>query len=79
MQDTQVWEMVGLWHYPFPGFFILAQFCLGFLVALVNLVNNSVFLYLSDEVPPASDGDSTPEGLFFLFLNDSFLISYYSH
>ncbi|KAI3752438.1 hypothetical protein L2E82_24470 [Cichorium intybus] len=60
-KDTQVWEMVGLWHYPFPGFFILAQFCLGFLVALVNLVNNSVFLYLSDEVPSTSDGDSTPE------------------
>lgn len=34
--------MVGLWHYPIPGFFLLAQFCLGILVALGNLVNNSV-------------------------------------
>ncbi|KAI7751565.1 hypothetical protein M8C21_021449, partial [Ambrosia artemisiifolia] len=52
--------MVGLWHYPFPGFFILAQFSLGILVALVNLVNNSVFLYISDEVHHTSNGDLTP-------------------
>ncbi|KAL3033579.1 hypothetical protein AAZX31_02G143700 [Glycine max] len=45
----KIWEMVGLWHYPIPGFFLLAQFCLGILVALGNLVNNSVFLCLSDE------------------------------
>ncbi|KAG6575882.1 Piezo-type mechanosensitive ion channel-like protein, partial [Cucurbita argyrosperma subsp. sororia] len=48
-KDMDVWEMVGLWHYPIPGFFLLAQFCLGILVALVNLVNNSVFLCVSDE------------------------------
>ncbi|XP_057423805.1 piezo-type mechanosensitive ion channel homolog isoform X2 [Lotus japonicus] len=48
-RDMKIWEMVGLWHYPIPGFFLLAQFCLGILVALGNLVNNSVFLYLSDE------------------------------
>ncbi|XP_057994460.1 piezo-type mechanosensitive ion channel homolog isoform X2 [Hevea brasiliensis] len=48
-KDMEIWEMVGLWHYPIPGFFLLAQFCLGILVALGNLVNNSVFLYLSDE------------------------------
>ncbi|KAI4301305.1 hypothetical protein L6164_034596 [Bauhinia variegata] len=48
-KDMKVWEMVGLWHYPIPGLFLLAQFCLGILVALGNLVNNSVFLYLSDE------------------------------
>ncbi|GMN48728.1 hypothetical protein TIFTF001_017898 [Ficus carica] len=53
-QDMEIWEMVGLWHYPIPGFFLLAQFCLGILVALGNLVNNSVFLCLSDE-----DGRST--------------------
>lgn len=54
--------MVGLWHYPIPGFFILAQFCLGVLVALGNLVNNSVFLYISDEDHEASNGDANHEG-----------------
>ncbi|KAI4329739.1 hypothetical protein MLD38_028089 [Melastoma candidum] len=49
-KDMGIWEMVGLWHYPIPGFFLLAQFCLGVLVALGNLVNNSVFLSLSDEI-----------------------------
>ncbi|KAG9157001.1 hypothetical protein Leryth_009041 [Lithospermum erythrorhizon] len=48
-KDMVIWETIGLWHYPIPGFFLLAQFCLGILVALGNLVNNSVFLYLSDE------------------------------
>ncbi|KAL0370555.1 UNVERIFIED_CONTAM: Piezo-type mechanosensitive ion channel [Sesamum angustifolium] len=48
-KDMEIWEMVGLWHYPIPGFFLLAQFCLGVLVALGNLVNNSVFLCLSNE------------------------------
>ncbi|KAL3849827.1 hypothetical protein ACJIZ3_011709 [Penstemon smallii] len=48
-KDMEIWEMVGLWHYPIPGFFLLAQFCLGILVALGNLVNNSVFLYASNE------------------------------
>nr|GMD20021.1 piezo-type mechanosensitive ion channel homolog isoform X1 [Ipomoea batatas] len=48
-KDMEIWEMVGLWHYPIPGFFLLAQFCLGILVAVGNLVNNSVFLCLSDE------------------------------
>ncbi|PWA92008.1 Piezo non-specific cation channel, R-Ras-binding domain protein [Artemisia annua] len=62
-KDTKVWEMVGLWHYSFPGFFILAQFFLGVLVALVNLVNNSVFLYISDEAQHTSSGDPPPEGL----------------
>ncbi|XP_043719119.1 piezo-type mechanosensitive ion channel homolog isoform X3 [Telopea speciosissima] len=47
-KDMEIWETVGLWHYPIPGFYLLAQFCLGILVALGNLVNNSVFLYLSD-------------------------------
>ncbi|CAK7340797.1 unnamed protein product [Dovyalis caffra] len=47
-KDMEIWETIGLWHYPIPGFYLLAQFCLGVLVSLVNLVNNSVFLYLSD-------------------------------
>uniref|UniRef100_A0A2P2M0W9 Piezo-type mechanosensitive ion channel homolog isoform X2 n=1 Tax=Rhizophora mucronata TaxID=61149 RepID=A0A2P2M0W9_RHIMU len=60
-KDMKIWEMVGLWHYPIPGFFLLAQFCLGILVALGNLVNNSVFLYLSDEVDQFSSHNSTIE------------------
>lgn len=55
--------MVGLWHYPIPGFFLLAQFCLGILVALGNLVNNSVFLCLSDEDGRSSNDNSTIEGI----------------
>ena len=62
IQDMEIWEMVGLWHYPIPGFYLLAQFCLGILVALGNLVNNSVFLCLSDEHGQSSDENSTVEG-----------------
>ncbi|XP_061356243.1 piezo-type mechanosensitive ion channel homolog isoform X3 [Gastrolobium bilobum] len=58
-RDMKIWEMVGLWHYPIPGFFLLAQFCLGILVALGNLVNNSVFLCLSDEVGQSSNDHSS--------------------
>lgn len=62
MQDMEIWEMIGLWHYPIPGFFLLAQFCLGILIALGNLVNNSVFLYLSGEDGQSSNEISTVEG-----------------
>jgi hypothetical protein len=62
IQDMEIWEMVGLWHYPIPGFYLLAQFCLGILVALGNLVNNSVFLCLPDEHGQSSDENSTVEG-----------------
>lgn len=48
-KNMEIWEMLGFWHYPIPGLFLLAQFCLGILVAVGNLVNNSVFQYLSDE------------------------------
>ncbi|XP_068663316.1 piezo-type mechanosensitive ion channel homolog isoform X1 [Aristolochia californica] len=57
--DMEIWETIGLWHYPIPGFFLLAQFCLGVLVAMGNLVNNSVFLYLSDEDVRSVNGYST--------------------
>ncbi|KAK9161398.1 hypothetical protein Syun_007739 [Stephania yunnanensis] len=55
-KDMEIWETIGLWHYTIPGLFLLAQFCLGFLVAVGNLVNNSVFLCLTDE-----DGQSPRE------------------
>ncbi|CAA0828575.1 Piezo-type mechanosensitive ion channel homolog, partial [Striga hermonthica] len=60
-KDMEIWEMVGLWHYPIPGFFLLAQFCLGILVALGNLVNNSVFLCLSNEERQNSNEIKTEE------------------
>ncbi|XWS31628.1 hypothetical protein CRYUN_Cryun23aG0092700 [Craigia yunnanensis] len=60
-KDMEIWEMVGFWHYPIPGFFLLAQFCLGILVALGNLVNNSVFLYSSDEDAVSSNNNSAVE------------------
>lgn len=61
-QDMEMWETIGLWHYPIPGFYLLAQFGLGVLVALGNLVNNSVFLYLSDQDGPSTNNSSTIEG-----------------
>ncbi|KAL8092740.1 hypothetical protein AgCh_034845 [Apium graveolens] len=60
-EDMEIWEMVGLWHYSIPGLFLLAQFCLGILVALNNLVNNSVFHYMSDEGRQTSRDNSTDE------------------
>jgi hypothetical protein len=66
-KDMQIWEMVGLWHYTIPGFFLLAQFGLGMLVALGNLVNNSVFLYLSEESSRSSNERSYVEGNCLIF------------
>ncbi|KAA8545065.1 hypothetical protein F0562_019836 [Nyssa sinensis] len=60
-KDMEIWETIGLWHYPIPGLFILAQFCLGILVAMGNLVNSSVFLYLSDEDGQSTDGNHAVE------------------
>ncbi|CAL0320586.1 unnamed protein product [Lupinus luteus] len=65
-RDMKIWEMVGLWHYPIPGFFLLAQFCLGILVALGNLVNNSVFLCLSDEGGQSSNDSTSVKGVWLL-------------
>ncbi|KAF3454410.1 hypothetical protein FNV43_RR04857 [Rhamnella rubrinervis] len=61
-RDMEIWETIGLWHYQIPGFYLLAQFGLGVLVALGNLVNNSVFLYLSDQDGPSTNDSSTVEG-----------------
>ncbi|KAL6951893.1 hypothetical protein U1Q18_047974 [Sarracenia purpurea var. burkii] len=60
-KDMEIWELAGMWHYPIPGFFLLAQFCLGILVALGNLVSNSVFLYLSDEDGRCSNDNTVVE------------------
>ncbi|KAK4482248.1 hypothetical protein RD792_009399 [Penstemon davidsonii] len=60
-KDMEIWEMIGLWHYPIPGFFLLAQFCLGIVVALGNLVNNSVFLCISNEDNQFSTESETEE------------------
>lgn len=56
-KDMEIWELVGLWHYSIPGLFLLAQFGLGVLVAVGNLVNNSVFTYLSNENGHIPNGD----------------------
>ncbi|XP_020211265.1 piezo-type mechanosensitive ion channel homolog isoform X2 [Cajanus cajan] len=47
--DMEIWETIGLWHYPIPGYYLLAQFGLGFLVAMCNLVNSSVLLCVTDQ------------------------------
>nr|POF15845.1 piezo-type mechanosensitive ion channel like [Quercus suber] len=60
-KDMEIWETIGLWHYPIPGFFLFAQFGLGGFVAMCNLVNNSVFLYLSDGNGQSSNEDSSFE------------------
>ncbi|XP_039146596.1 piezo-type mechanosensitive ion channel homolog isoform X1 [Dioscorea cayenensis subsp. rotundata] len=60
-KDMEIWETIGFWHYPIPGFFLLAQFCLGVLVAVGNLVNNSVFLYFSDDDGRSRHDDHTVE------------------
>ncbi|KAK9292746.1 hypothetical protein L1049_020726 [Liquidambar formosana] len=60
-KDMEIWETIGLWHYPIPGLYLLAQFCLGVLVAIGNLVNNSVFLSLSDGDGQSTDDDCTVE------------------
>jgi len=72
MQDMEIWELVGFWHYSIPGLFLLAQFGLGVLVAVGNLVNNSVFIYLSNDhscIP--NGGDQTTEGNLSWFLSTS--------
>ncbi|KMZ65567.1 hypothetical protein ZOSMA_319G00010 [Zostera marina] len=56
-KDMKIWETVGFWHYDIPGLFLLAQFCLGVLVAVGNLVNNYVFMHLSDVGQMESSND----------------------
>jgi hypothetical protein len=45
----KIWETIGLWHYPIPAYYLLAQFGLAFLVAMCNLVNNSVLSCIADQ------------------------------
>ncbi|XP_028547875.1 piezo-type mechanosensitive ion channel homolog isoform X2 [Dendrobium catenatum] len=60
-KDMEIWETIGLWHYPIPGLFLFAQFCLGVFVSICNLVNNSVFLYLNNEGRQSLNDDSSFE------------------
>ncbi|KAL9235075.1 hypothetical protein vseg_009871 [Gypsophila vaccaria] len=60
-QDNEVWETLGLWHYSSPGLYLFAQFCLGGLVAVGNLVNSSVFFCLPDGADGSFSDDSTLE------------------
>ncbi|KAK3441684.1 hypothetical protein EUGRSUZ_B02004 [Eucalyptus grandis] len=61
-KDMEIWETFGLWHYSIPGFYLLAQFCLGILVALGNLVNSSVFLFLSNHDRQLGNDNHSVEG-----------------
>lgn len=61
LQDMKIWETIGLWHYPIPAYYLLAQFGLGFLVATCNLVNNSVLLCITDQGQLTAD-ESVVEG-----------------
>ncbi|KAL5566153.1 hypothetical protein UlMin_029317 [Ulmus minor] len=61
-EDMEIWETIGLWHYSIPGLYLLAQFGLGVLVAMGNLVNNSVLTYLSNGDGSSSNDNSTVEG-----------------
>nr|ABN09015.1 hypothetical protein MtrDRAFT_AC172101g12v1 [Medicago truncatula] len=60
-KDMKIWETIGLWHYPIPAYYLLAQFGLGFLVTLCNLVNNSVLLCIADQGQLTAD-ESVVEG-----------------
>lgn len=68
----EIWELVGLWRYTTPGYFLLAQFGLGVLIAVGNLVNNSVFTYLSNETGDFPNGDHTIEGILYFVNGPSF-------
>lgn len=57
-----MWETVGLWNYSVPGLYLFAQFCLGILFALSNLVNRSVFIFLSNGDGQSLPDDSAAEG-----------------
>ncbi|CAL0308579.1 unnamed protein product [Lupinus luteus] len=60
--DMEIWETIGLWHYPVPGYYLLAQFGLGFLVAMCNVVNSSVLLGITDQGQLRTD-ESLVEGI----------------
>lgn len=60
-KDMKIWETIGLWHYPIPAYYLLAQFGLGFLVTVCNLVNNSVLLCITDQGQLTAD-ESVVEG-----------------
>lgn len=58
----EIWETIGLWHYPIPGFYLLAQFGLGVLIALCNLVSNSMLFSVIDEEEQSATNESFVEG-----------------
>ncbi|KAI3979667.1 hypothetical protein MKX01_013762 [Papaver californicum] len=46
-KDMEVWETIGFWHYPFLVFSTCPILSWN-LVAIGNLVNNTVFVYMAD-------------------------------
>ncbi|XP_028770789.1 piezo-type mechanosensitive ion channel homolog isoform X2 [Neltuma alba] len=61
-KDMEIWETIGLWHHPMPGLYLLAQFGLGVLIAICNLVNNSVLLSVIDEEEQSTTDESFAQG-----------------
>ncbi|OIW17512.1 hypothetical protein TanjilG_22624 [Lupinus angustifolius] len=68
-KDMEIWETIGLWHYPIPGYYLLAQFGLGFLVAMCNVVNSSVLLLITDQGQLRTDESLVEERKMISFLN----------
>ncbi|KAK7258817.1 hypothetical protein RIF29_24404 [Crotalaria pallida] len=62
LKDMEIWETIGLWHYAIPGYYLLAQFGLGFLVAMCNVVNSSVLLGITDQGQLTTDESLVEEG-----------------
>ncbi|KAI4301844.1 hypothetical protein L6164_035084 [Bauhinia variegata] len=60
-KDMEIWETIGLWHHRIPGYYLLAQFGLGVLIAMCNLVNGSILLCLNDGEVQSTIGDSIVE------------------
>ncbi|KAG0629955.1 hypothetical protein M758_1G142000 [Ceratodon purpureus] len=45
---TEIWHLIGLWHYSTPGLFIFAQYILGLLVATDIFVSNNILHNLGE-------------------------------
>lgn len=62
MQGTEIWHLIGLWHYSTPGLFIFAQYALGLLVATDIFVSNNILHNLGElESPSGEDTIGTLE------------------
>lgn len=59
---TEIWHLIGLWHYSTPGLFIFAQYALGLLLATDIFVSNNILHNLGDpESPNGEDANGLLE------------------